>query len=253
MLISFLICGMTDRPWEKLLSEIKRQIKSQKHPCEVLVTVDSGEHSSGKKRNRLVQSAAGEYIAFIDDDDEVSKDYVSSLANAAAEHKTDIVSFIMEVSIRKTMRHRLKRTEKWKLGLWDDNRRRGKMSANHLCCWKREIATKVAWCDSLGYGDDQLWYGPLNVAGIAKTCHFINRVLYKYLFVANKTKNQTSQRVIESRRYFGSGLRCFMVNGEIFIEDGCQEASSIQCRSLKNEIVDIDARSEKPFHVVKLV
>jgi len=252
MKISFLICGISGRPWEKLKDKIQRQIDTQEHECEVLTSVDSGQKSSGSKRNSLVRQSHGEYIAFIDDDDEISDDYVSVLAQAAVHHKPDIVSFTMEVSLRGVRRHRRKAHENWELGLWNDDRGNGLMTANHLCCWRREIATKVAWCDRLGYGDDQLWYKPLIAANIAKSCWFTGKVLYKYLLNMATTQNQTPRRVFESRRYFGAGLRCFMISGEILIEDGHQSSFQIKCRNAANEIVEIDTRQENPFHVVKL-
>jgi len=259
MLVSFLICGMESRSWAALRDELRRQIADQPFECEVLTSIDSGEEPSGLKRQRLLNAARGEYVAFIDDDDKVRPDYVRKIAGGCGTG-VDVVTFHMEithsspVTIGATSRHR--RTvvrEVWRLGLWPDDRDAGRMSANHLCAWKKETAKQVAWCPVLGYGEDQLWYGPLHAARLGETYHEIPEVLYEYYFNAATTGNQTPARVESSRRYFGPGLRCFRVNQEILIEHGHQLASEdILCRNPCNGFVWLKATEHKPFHIVRL-
>lgn len=49
---------------------------------EVLLETDKGEAHIGTKRNRLIAKATGDYVAFVDDDDRVSPDYVSRILGA---------------------------------------------------------------------------------------------------------------------------------------------------------------------------
>lgn len=262
MLVSFLICGLEFRPWRKIRNKIECQIADSGYQCEVLCNVDSGENSSGKKRNELTAAASGEYIAFVDDDDDVSDDYVKSICDAIINSRPDVVSFIMDVNIvkRVTVRfgNRLRQqkrvlVETWRLGLWPDSRRVGKMAVNHLCCWKKSIAERSRWCEKLGYGDDQLWYGPLNAMKLANTCEMIKKKLYRYDFNPASSMNQTSPRRDYSKQYFGSGLRCFLVDSEILVEDGSQSDQVINCYSPSGESVKIDTSIISPFHTVRLV
>ena len=262
MLVSFLICGLEGRPWESLAANVQDQIDSHFLPCEVLTNVDSGESSSGSKRNELMSRAKGQYVAFIDDDDNVSGNYVESICSAIEESSPDVVTFCMDVRIKKQTkkfsygRSRLSVStsrEKWSLGLWNDNRKKGMMAANHLCCWKKSIAEKSAWCDRLGYGDDQLWYGPLHALGAAKTASVIPDSLYSYECDLSKSMNQTSQRVSESRKYFGPGLRCFGDLDSLLIEDGHQKTLLIQCRDNSGRIIEVDTSTNTPFHTVRLL
>ena len=78
MKLSILICSLASRRERlaSLLSILSPQIIDG---VEILVGIDDGSQKIGIKRNRLVQSATGRYVCFIDDDDEVSDDYVSQI------------------------------------------------------------------------------------------------------------------------------------------------------------------------------
>jgi hypothetical protein len=49
---------------------------------EVLALCDNGAQPTGAKRNSLLERAVGEFVAFVDDDDEVSGDYVTRICEA---------------------------------------------------------------------------------------------------------------------------------------------------------------------------
>tara|TARA_R110000868_G_C10766686_1_gene754358 strand:- start:181 stop:903 length:723 start_codon:yes stop_codon:yes gene_type:complete len=239
---------MDHRPWRRLKQIVEKQIAESGFECEVLVNTDSGQYTSGEKRNELTLRASGEYIAFIDDDDDVEKGYVDSLCIEIQKSHPDVVSFSMMFLNSKN-----RKKEIWRLGLHEDSRVHGKMSVNHLCCWKKEVASKVAWCESLGYGDDQIWYQPLVASRSDLVCVSIPRVLYRYNFNPSLTLNQTTNRVESSRKYFGDGLRCFMISpGEILIEDGSQKFNVINCRDRNNKTFCVDTKNEVPFYTVRL-
>ena len=57
---------------------------------ELLYLMDNKRRPVGSKRNNLMGIAEGEYVSFIDDDDEVATDYVSKIYRAiTATRKTD--------------------------------------------------------------------------------------------------------------------------------------------------------------------
>jgi glycosyltransferase involved in cell wall biosynthesis len=70
----------------KLCDSLQQQIQSSvwNSQVEVLFELDNGELSIGRKRNLLMERASGQWIAFIDDDDLVSSDYVDLICSAIA-------------------------------------------------------------------------------------------------------------------------------------------------------------------------
>jgi glycosyltransferase involved in cell wall biosynthesis len=51
---------------------------------EILTEIDGGELKIGVKRNKLLERAGGDYVAFIDDDDTVSEEYVDRILEAVS-------------------------------------------------------------------------------------------------------------------------------------------------------------------------
>jgi hypothetical protein len=203
-LLSVLIPALYSRPWQLVQEELCHQAEPFGDEVEVLVYVDHGQETSGVKRQTLADRARGAYRVYADDDDRYSLDYISSLVEGCRTG-VDVVTFRLEFTRVDRPGHR----EEWQFGLWRNDRRRGKMCVNHLCAWKSEIASRVAWCPDLGHSDDHLWYEPLYHAGLVKSEHHIPRVLYHYVFSPHVTVNQREDRRQVSRRYFGTGLGCF--------------------------------------------
>lgn len=82
MKLSILICHLASRG--ELLSRVRRILEAQivGKPVEVLVETDSGQMPIGEKRNLLIQRAQGEFVAFVDDDDLVTNNYVDRILAA---------------------------------------------------------------------------------------------------------------------------------------------------------------------------
>jgi hypothetical protein len=73
--LSILICSLNRR--KKYLKRLVDILRSQANrDIEVLCDIDNGEVSIGSKRQKLLNSAVGDYVCFVDDDDLVSEDYV---------------------------------------------------------------------------------------------------------------------------------------------------------------------------------
>ena len=248
MRLSILMPGLENRMQR---CAIKDQIESQIVPgVEFLELIDNGEETSGAKRQRLMEMATGDYIAFVDDDDLVSTDYLQSLLESI-EEGPDVVTFNVQAEfayIRKT------EVELWEFGLHHDDRDARKMCANHLSAWKKSVATSVAWCPALGCGDDQLWYKPLLMSGRARTERHLDKVLYHYLWDVRNTSNQTVHRVSAAKKYFGKGLKCLRdENGEIYIQNGYSHpaGSVLYVRNRHNEVVKVRRGRFEELGVVK--
>ncbi len=91
--LSILVPTLSERvpePLMTLLGELERQAKGL--PVEVLGLWDNRAWSVGEKRNAMVRAARGLYLAFVDDDDWVAPDYVSSILEAS-QSRPEVVVF----------------------------------------------------------------------------------------------------------------------------------------------------------------
>lgn len=111
---------------------------------EILVLLDNRSKSISEKRNDLLQIARGKYIAFLDDDDAVSKEYMAKILTAIDTHDgIDCISFNQWCSINGEPMD-----VHFGIGnphgqLWrDDEGFLGdiKRPPYHMCVWKRDIA-----------------------------------------------------------------------------------------------------------------
>jgi hypothetical protein len=82
MKLSICIMSMWHRRHEldALLTSLDSQARSM--PVEVLIALDNGRTPPGIKRNQLVAGALGEYLCFVDDDDEVHALYIEKVMDA---------------------------------------------------------------------------------------------------------------------------------------------------------------------------
>jgi hypothetical protein len=142
---------------------------------EHLVLLDDRKMTIGEKRQKLLDAARGDYVAFLDDDDEVMPDYLSGLAGAIA-HGADVVTFVQRAVINGEVGHVDFRVthqgdEPWRPG------ETAKRRPWHVCAWKREL---VADCRFLfcNYGEDAAWVA--QACARAKTGVHVPRVLHTY-------------------------------------------------------------------------
>ena len=246
---------------QNLADKIRSQIEnlgSRKRTVEFLTSIDSGEKTSGQKRQALFDASSGERVCFVDDDDDVHEHYVEELAKSSV-FWSDCSVITFNLRMTSTRRHAagrpINRHELWKFGLWGDRRSAGMMSANHLCAWRRDIAGLVAWDPTLGYADDQMWYQPiLNHPSLCLTSKHIDIPLYSYRFSYSGTINQRPDVVARTKRQNGSGTRCFIFDDRICIEVKPNHAPQgmIACRDNKNSIVFVP-ESLTPYHVIKIL
>lgn len=100
MKFSILILSIPERL--KKLSELLDILRPQceNNPdVEILVLTDNRKRSVGSKRSSLLQLAQGEYLAFIDDDDLVSTDYVDVILKTLRDYPDlDVLTFTQIVS-----------------------------------------------------------------------------------------------------------------------------------------------------------
>lgn len=230
--------------------KLEQSLRKQMTPeTELLINEDNGEKSSGTKRNELIAKSTGRYFCFVDDDDAVSNDYVPSILNECRVG-VDVITFqlkrlnaIQEFSITYHDRQKLP------YGVVG-------MMANHLCAWRRDIGTLVAFPDT-GYNDDCFWYKPLVYSGLVKVERIIHRILYIYQYNPNITANQTADKREQSLKMAGQGLECFKRGGEIFVACSdiatTREQSEIQVRDKNNRVLTLERNKLSPYYVLRVV
>jgi glycosyltransferase involved in cell wall biosynthesis len=119
----------------------------------VEILIDSREPMiTGAKRNELIEAAQGKYICFVDDDDTVSPDYISSILTAL-QSRPDCVGveglLTWGDGTQQIFKHSIQFAG-WYTGPDDVYYR----TPNHLNPVKREIARSVGFAPNLTIGED---------------------------------------------------------------------------------------------------
>jgi glycosyltransferase involved in cell wall biosynthesis len=174
-LLSILIPTIPERSVEltQLLEVITPQTKGM--PCEVLCLLDNRQRSIGLKRNALLDIAIGKYVAFCDDDDMVSEDYVATLCDMA---KVDVdVLCFKQMSrwndLESTIEFRIHYPVN---GIF----RTGGITKRfpwHVCAWRRSLAQQCIFTDK-NFGEDLDWAMQANE--LAHTEAYSPKVLHFY-------------------------------------------------------------------------
>lgn len=180
---------------DMLYGQLESLPEEQRKEVEILFLIDSKERMLGSKRNNLIDLAQGEYIVFVDDDDRIEPDYISSLLNGI-DSGADVITFQASVSLN---------GGEPKICFYSNKYNRDYNEANsyhrlpnHICCVKKEIALKVPFLN-IKKGEDSAYSKQLNP--YLRTQHEIKKVLYHYDYNEKTTVAQEdSPYVVESRK-----------------------------------------------------
>ena len=179
--ISLLVCSLESRHRE--LRHLKNCLAPQlTDAVELLVNVDRGQKTIGLKRNELLEEASGEYIAFIDDDDLVSDDYVEKILTAV-ESNPDCCGMEGIVTFNGQNPRRFVHSLRYRE--WFERDGVYYRNPNHLSPVKRELALQVGFPEK-NYWEDRDYS--------ARLLHLLNREvyimgpIYYYLYVKQKKK-----------------------------------------------------------------
>ncbi len=196
------------RQVDYLCSFINRQIIDPA-TVEHLVLVDNKSRTVGEKRDALLRIARGDYVAFVDDDDWISADYVPALVAAAKVFCPSVITFLQEatINLNPTETQNQKAIIEFKLGNPNEPFRETeslkkagtqekeipgvpredslassgfvRRNAWHICAWRREIAITSKF-PSTNYGEDWAFAAPLCAMKNMLTEHHIPEVLHYY-------------------------------------------------------------------------
>jgi glycosyltransferase involved in cell wall biosynthesis len=154
-------------------------------PVEHLVLLDNKRRTVGEKRDALLRAARGKYVAFCDDDDAVSSDYIACLLTAAASDP-DVITFLQDCTVEGQ-----KGIVEFRLGASNEAFRPNsagvtRRAAWHVCAWRRTLAVLSAF-PPLNYGEDWAFASPLNHIPDLREVH-IPKVLHYYRHSAATTE-----------------------------------------------------------------
>jgi|SRR5688572_17346013 len=203
MKLSILVCSLFQRQslLDSLYHNIRIQIKQGDYHdfIEVLTEIDNGEESTGKKRNELLERAKGDYVCFIDDDDEISPNYINILLEAIKTNP-DCVSLrgvmttsgqnplVFEHSIKyaayatKEPDQAFKQSPSWVKAVWEQNRFvTYERYPNHLNCIRASIAKQFKFPE-INHGEDTNWATQIFNSGLIKTEFYTDEILYYYRY-----------------------------------------------------------------------
>lgn len=163
---------------KRLLDILVPQTNDQ---VEIIFNSDRGI-TIGEKRNRMVAQATAEYICFIDDDDTVSHDYVAKVL-AGCDRDVDCCSltglYKPDNAKEQIFIHSIQYKE------FFEQDRILYRCPNHLNAVKREYALKCPF-PHWERSEDSNYAFQLRDAGLLKTEHVIEGIIYTYEYVNDK-------------------------------------------------------------------
>ena len=164
-----------------LCDELARQIGGQ--AVEHLALLDNKRRTVGEKRDALLRAARGAYVAFVDDDDWISPDYVAELVKAASE-RPDVITFNQHCIVNATQFE-----VQFKLGNPNEVPNGAgtiKRNAWHVCAWRRTLAIQSR-VPASNYGEDWAFAAPLCALPGLREVH-IPKVLHHYRHSSETTE-----------------------------------------------------------------
>jgi hypothetical protein len=170
----------------KLIDKINNQIEKHnlKKKVEHVILIDNRIKTVGRKRDNLLQSALGKYVAFVDDDDDISHDYVIELVNAIDKNPdVDVITFKQNCFIENYP----KAIAVFGLKNEQQSYSPGQTFTRkpyHICAWKRSLVKDYHFSYK-NYGEDYDWIKQL--WDVAKTEFFIDKILHAYVHSSNNS------------------------------------------------------------------
>lgn len=132
--------------------------------------------SLGANRQAMIEEAAGEYVSFVDDDDLVAEDYVSSILPLL--DGVDYIGFQLQLYMdgieRGATFHSLQHNG------WYENGGSFYRDFSHLNPIRRELALQAPFEGS--GGEDTRWADRIRGLQIVKTEHYVPKIMYHYYF-----------------------------------------------------------------------
>ena len=202
MLWSILVCMIPERyhtTQPLLYNLLESQAVARRPDVELLAFLDNRRRSVGGKRNALLDAALGEYISFIDDDDEVAINYVDKILAAIVEGRkvsppVDVICFPQRATLsphgvihectyslahaKREPKRLLEATDKPNVLKWTG-------PPAHTMAWRREIVKDIRFPEQQ-FGEDVAWVDAACAKAITEVV-ITGEPLYIYKFDEERT------------------------------------------------------------------
>lgn len=174
-----------------LLSKLNKQAEGQ--PVEILCLIDNRKQPLAAKRNALLAMSQGRYVAHVDDDDDVSDDYMDSLVQAIREQpNVDVICFEQQCNVQGQDAF-VVQTDLSFANEWNQPghpfRSVIKRKPWHWCAWMGSLARRYQY-ETSGYGEDVSWLKYMWAQ--AKTQSRLSKVLHYYRWSSGVTAFKTT-------------------------------------------------------------
>lgn len=169
---------------KELIDVLESQIEDRSI-VNIRVYEDGGEKTIGEKRNYLLQNSTADYVAFIDDDDSISKDYIKHALEGIAKG-VDCVSLRGVITFDGEAPEIFEHSIKYPIYRTNDTRvPKYERFPNHLNVIKSSIAKQFNF-PMINHGEDTAFATQIKNSGLIKTEHYVDAVTYHYKYVINK-------------------------------------------------------------------
>lgn len=173
MRLSILICTIPHRI--KMLTNLKGYLVQQSTGYDVEILSDGGPGTIGAKRQRLLEQSTGDYVCFIDDDDDINPQYVKLIFDNLG---ADVIGFEGEIT---TNGRNKKRFTISKEHPYEEKGGVYYRCNNHLSPIRRSIAIQIGYKD-ISFGEDWDYAIRLKESGLIKTEKYIYSPMYFYRY-----------------------------------------------------------------------
>lgn len=193
----------------ELLTSIMKQLQEQANASgqgnavEILVFLDNRSQTISEKRNVLLASARGKYLAFLDDDDAIGQEYMSKILQAIDMYENtggvDCISFkqwciidgepmTVTFGIGNPHSGLYRNAEGFLVNI--------KRPPYHMCVWKSSLAQSEVFHPMIGpngqsYGEDIDWL--MRLYPKVQIEHHIDDELHGYIYNSKTTTSLVEQ------------------------------------------------------------
>ena len=187
--LSILVCTVTSRVNDflpKIISKLEKQAEGK--AVEILYLGDNRKRSIGAKRNDLLLLSKGVYSCFIDDDDDISDDYVDTILNIIENSKPSPDVIVFQAMFKDVLQG-IEKPVKYSAGFLKDFEDADYFYRlpNHLTPMKMEILSKI-WFKEVNYGED--FDFAKQIKPYLNTQASVSKILYYYNYNANLSESR---------------------------------------------------------------
>ena len=161
---------------QNLLRLLYSQPKELLNQCEILLNIDDRTRTIGEKRNELLQSVKGDYVTFIDDDDDITPEYLQEVF-IGINQGVDAIGITGIYAPITALHKPFKCSKDYK---WEERPDAYYRSIQHICPIRTEIAKSVQYPE-INFGEDKGYSDRINSLVKSDYVSIIPIYIYKYI------------------------------------------------------------------------